>query len=153
MKLELKRIARRDTYTIGRLYIDGVYFCDTCEDKDRGLKADMPLDQIKSIKVAGETAIPEGEYGITLNVKSPRFSRLKAYASILGFLPRLIDVPGYEGVLIHIGNSAKDSAGCILVGKNKEVGKVMDSTATFWTLYKILDSATNRREKITLHVH
>lgn len=153
MKIELKRIARRDTYTIGRLFIDGEYFCDTIEDRDRGLKADMPLEKIRSIKVPSETAIPAGEYGVTLNVKSPRFSRLKAYSSILGFLPRLIDVPGYEGVLIHIGNTAKDSAGCILVGKNKEVGKVVDSTATFWALYKILDSATSRREKITITVH
>ena len=141
MEIELKRIAKRDTYTIGKLYIDGKYFCDTIEDKDRGLNQKLPLDVNKSKKKPNETAIPYGRYKITLNVKSPRFSQKQAYAFCNGYLPRLIDVPAFDGVLIHIGNTAKDSSGCILVGENKVVGKVINSSQTFRKLYEKLKSS------------
>ena len=72
MKLTLKRIARKDTYTIGKLYINGKYFLDTLEDKDRGLKQSMSLDQIKEMKIPNETAIPSGIYKVTLDVISPK---------------------------------------------------------------------------------
>lgn len=141
MELTLKRIARKETYTIGKLYIDGVYFCDTIEDKDRGLSQSRPVAENLKLKRAGVTAIPTGRYMVTLSIQSPRFSKKSQYAFCKGFLPRLLNVPAFDGVLIHIGNTAKDSEGCILVGKNKEVGKVLDSTATFKNLYSILKSA------------
>lgn len=141
MELRLKRIAKRDTYTIGRLYIDGEYFCDTCEDKDRDLRQDMSLAIIKRRKVYGETAIPTGRYRVTLGVKSPKYSKRASYAWCEGYLPRLINVPGYEGVLIHGGNTAKDSAGCILVGENKKVGMVLNSIETLKKLYERLKKA------------
>lgn len=141
MELVLKRIAKRDGYTIGHLYIDGVYFCDTLEDTDRGLSQDMPLSVIKARKRKGVTAIPTGRYRVTLGVKSPRFSQRAAYIFCGGYLPRLINVLGYDGVLIHIGNTAADTDGCILVGKNTAVGKVLESTATFKALYAKLKAA------------
>ena len=116
-KLLLKRIARKAGYTIGKLYIDGAYFCDTLEDTDR-LDKGMTAAQLAAKKIPGQTAIPEGTYKVIVNV-SPKFKRL---------LPRLVNVPGYEGVLIHRGNTPADTAGCILVGENKQVGKVLNST-------------------------
>ena len=136
MKLTVKRIAKKPTYTIGKLYIDGVYFCDTVEDTDRGLFQGQSLDLIKKIKISNKTAIPTGTYKLTLNVVSPKYSKKAIYQEICkGRVPRLLDVPGYDGVLIHIGNSADDSSGCILVGQNKVVGKVINSTETFRKLY------------------
>ena len=144
MDLTLKRIARRETYTIGHLYIDGKYFCDTIEDTDRGLKQSLPQSVNAAKKRKGVTAIPEGKYLVVMNVKSPKFSTKKQYEWCGGYLPRLVNVPAFDGVLIHIGNTAKDSAGCILVGKNTQVGKVLDSTATFKELYQRLKAAKDR---------
>lgn len=120
MKLTVKRVALKPTYTIGKLYIDGAYFCDTLEDPNRDHNKDGDLNDIGEGKVYGDTAIPFGTYKMILNV-SPKFKRL---------LPRLLNVPHFEGILIHRGNTAKDTHGCILVGKNTEVGKVTNST--FW---------------------
>jgi hypothetical protein len=141
MELLLKRIARRDSYTIGKLYVDGSYFCDTIEDKDRGLQQQLPLSVNVAKKKKGVTAIPVGRYRVTLAVKSQRFSQKKQYEACNGYLPRLVNVPAFDGVLIHIGNSANDTEGCILVGKNTQVGKVLESTATFWKLYSLLQDA------------
>ena len=94
MELLLRRIARRDTYTIGKLYIDGKYFCDTLEDCDRGLRQDMPASVIRAKKRQGITAIPIGRYKVTMGVQSPRFSKRAIYAFCDGYLPRLINVPG-----------------------------------------------------------
>ena len=135
MELNIKRIARRETYTVGRLYIDGKYFCDTLEDKDRGLRQDMPVSVIRATKRKGITAIPTGRYRVTLAVQSPKFSKRAIYQFCNGYLPRLINVPGYDGVLIHIGNTARDTEGCLLVGRNTQVGKVLDSRKTFIELY------------------
>ena len=140
MELLLNRIARKETYTIGRLYVDGVRFCDTLEDTDRGLKQTMDLAVLRAKKRRGITAIPAGRYKVTLNVKSPKFSQKKAYDFCGGYLPRLINVPAYDGVLIHIGNYPKDTEGCILVGKNTKVGAVLESTTTFKALYEKLKS-------------
>lgn len=138
MELRLKRIARRDTYTIGKLYIDGEYFCDTLEDTDRVLDQKMSLAVLKARKRKGITAIPTGRYKVTLGVKSPKYSKRPAYNFCEGFVPRLINVPAYEGVLIHIGNYPQDTEGCILVGRNTKVGAVLESTETFKKLYAIL---------------
>ncbi len=144
MELKVRRIARRETYTIGRLYVDGKYFCDTIEDTDRGLNQKLPKSVNEAKKRRGVTAIPEGRYMVTLDIKSPKFSKKSAYQFCDGKLPRLINVPAFDGVLIHIGNTAKDTEGCILVGKNKQVGKVLESTATFKKLYEILKKAKER---------
>jgi hypothetical protein len=135
MELRIKRVARRDTYTIGHLYIDGERFCDTLEDKDRGLRQDMAVSVIRAMKRKGTTAIPTGRYRVTLAVQSPKFSKRAIYQFCNGYLPRLINVPGYDGVLIHIGNTARDTEGCLLVGRNTQVGKVLDSRKTFIELY------------------
>lgn len=138
LELQLKRIARRDTYTIGHLYIDGEYFCDTIEDKDRGLNQALPVSVNSRLKRRGVTAIPVGRYRVTLDLVSPKFSQKTAYQFCGGKLPRLINVPAFDGVLIHIGNTAKDTEGCILVGRNTQVGKVLESTVTFKKLYERL---------------
>lgn len=144
MKLTLRRIAKKDTYTVGKLYIDGVYFCDTIEDKDRGLYQKQDIQELRKIKVPSKTAIPTGIYKISLSIVSPKFSAKKIYQEICkGKVPRLLNVPGYEGVLIHIGNTAEDSAGCILVGQNKVVGKVINSTETFRKLYNKIKGQNN----------
>ena len=135
MELRLQRIACRETYTIGHLYVDGVRFCDTCEDTDRGLRQDMPESVIRAKKRKGCTAIPRGRYRVTLGVQSPRFRNNPNYAFCKGYLPRFINVKGYDGVLIHIGNTARDTEGCLLVGRNTQVGKVLDSRKTFIELY------------------
>lgn len=134
MELKLKRIAKRDTYTIGRLFIDGKYFCDTLEPKVRDLS--------KEAKVKGKTAIPAGRYQIVLTY-SPRFKRI---------LPLLLDVPDFTGVRIHRGNTVKDTEGCILVGYNREVGKVLDSAATEQRLMAVLQNAVNKGEQIYITI-
>lgn len=141
MELLLQRIARKEKYTIGRLFINGEYFCDTIEDTDRGLSQQLPASVNASKKKKGITAIPTGKYRITLDVASPRFAKRKQYAFCDGRLPRLINVPAFDGVLIHIGNTANDTEGCILVGQNKAVGKVLNSTTTFIRLYDRLQEA------------
>ena len=143
MELILKRIARRDSYTIGHLYIDGQYFCDTIEDTDRGLRQDLPLSVNQAKKRRGVTAIPVGRYRVTLDVFSQRFSKKKQYDFTRGYLPRLLNVPAFDGILIHIGNTAADSEGCILVGRNTKVGMVLESTKTFKALYEVLRKASD----------
>jgi hypothetical protein len=138
-KLELKRIARKPTYTVGRLYVDGKYFCDTLEDTDRGLRQDMPLAEIKQIKVMHQTAIPIGVYMMTVNI-SPAKQRL---------LPRLLDVPGFDGILIHRGNTIADTSGCILVGENTQVGKVLNSTKYELALVELLKN----EKEIQIWIH
>lgn len=154
MNITVKRIAKRPTYTIGKLYIDNKYFCDVIEDRDRGITQDTPLEQIKKIKVPSQTAIPTGTYDITMSVVSPRFSKKAFYRQNCngGRVPRLLNVPGFDGVLIHVGNTAKDSAGCLLVGKNTQVGKVLNSTNTFLNFYKVLDAANKKGEKIKITI-
>lgn len=133
MMITLRRIAFRDTYTIGKLYIDGVYVCDTVEDKDRGLDDSMPEEEIKKKKVYGETAIPYGLYKVVITY-SPKFKKM---------MPLVEGVKGFSGIRIHQGNTAKDSLGCIIVGKNKKVGMVLDSRVTFNKLMKMLDTKEN----------
>lgn len=141
MELLVDRFAKKSDYTIGRLYVDGELFCNTLEDRDRGLDDSQSLEHIKSVKVAGRTAIPTGRYKVTLNVVSPKYSKRKQYDFCGGRVPRLIGLKGYDGVLIHIGNTAADTEGCILVGENKVKGQVINSTATFKRLYKRLQEA------------
>nr|DAY07085.1 MAG TPA: Protein of unknown function (DUF2778) [Crassvirales sp.] len=108
IKLLVKREFFAETYTIGKLYVDGVYFCDTLENPVRP----------EGVKIPNETAIPYGTYEVIVNF-SPKFKRI---------LPRLLNVPMFDGILIHRGNSVKDTSGCILVGENKVKGMVLNST-------------------------
>ena len=144
MLLTLKRCVMKPSkdYTIGRLYIDGKYFCDTLEDRQRGLASDMPLKEILRIKVKHQTAIPTGRYRVRLDIQSPKYAAKANYWRYnKGYMPRLMDVPGYEGVLIHPGNTKGDTSGCILVGRNTEVGRVNESMVAWKQLYTILASA------------
>lgn len=153
MKLLLERKWKKDTYTIGRLYINGVFFSNTVEDKDRGLKQTDSLAIIQSKKVYAETAIPTGIYNIRMDIKSSKYSTYSWYKNLCsGYMPRLENVPGFTGILIHPGNSALDSAGCIIPGKNTKVGQVTDSKNTFAKLYKKMKAAYDKGEKITIEI-
>lgn len=133
MKLTLIRIANKATYTIGKLYIDDKYECDVIEDTDRGLDDSMTLEEIKRKKVYGETAIPTGTYNLIINY-SQKYKKQ---------MPLLLNVKGYEGIRIHSGNTAKDTLGCLIVGQNKEVGKVINSRVTYNKLFDKLSKAKN----------
>lgn len=150
MKLQLNRIYKGASYTIGKLLVNGTYFCDTLEDCDRGLKDSMSIDDIKRLKRPSITAIPTGTYEVTLNVYSPRFGNRAFYKEVCeGKLPRLLNVKGFEGVLIHCGNTDADSSGCILLGENKVKGKVVNSQNTFRKFYSILKDC---KEKIIIKI-
>jgi hypothetical protein len=153
MDLLLKRIAKKNGYTIGKLYINNAYFCDTLEDVDRGLSSSMSNDVLKYKKLAHITAIPTGRYQVTMDIISPRLSKSNFYKQYGGGrVPRLLNVPAFEGILIHCGNTAKDTDGCILVGKNSKVGMVLDSKITYSKLYPLLEAAYKRKERIFITV-
>ena len=141
MKLRLERKYFRDTYTIGNLYIDGSFFSNTLEDKNRDVNKNGKFDNSEA-KVYAETCIPFGTYKVIVTM-SPKFKRE---------LPRLLNVPSFEGILIHRGNTAKDSAGCILVGENKAVGKVLNSTPYEVKLVKLMKEAIAKGEEITIDI-
>lgn len=152
MKLTNKRRYTAQTYTIGTMSIDGVPFCDTLEDTDRGLHVGMTSKEIKANKVPGKTAIPKGIYTVNMSTVSPRLKN-KSYAKPYGgILPRLEAVPGFLGVLIHPGNSPADTDGCILVGRNTVVGGLTDSVKTYLKLMNMLVAARDRGEIITIEI-
>ena len=132
--LELNRIAKKPLYTIGRLFVHGKYFCDTLEDRCRDLD--------KEEKVMNGTAIPEGIYEVIVNV-SAKFRRK---------LPLLLDVPHFSGIRIHRGNMDKDTSGCILVGENKQQGRVINSTGYELKLTEMIEKAMLSGEKIVIQV-
>ena len=140
MKIVLKRIALRDTYTIGKLYIDDKYICDTVEDKVRDINKNGIFDNDEK-KVYGETAIPYGTYEVKWTY-SPRFKK---------YMPELLNVPNFSGIRIHSGNTAADSLGCIIVGENKVVGKVINSRATVNKLYPIIEKGC-KEGKVTMTI-
>ena len=133
INLTLKRIYKGDSYAIGKLYINGEYFCDTLEDAVRQLPEECQYEKAKQLcqckeKVYGQTAIPEGKYKVILSY-SPRFKRV---------LPLLLGVEHFEGIRIHSGNTSEHTEGCILVGFNNEKGKVLQSRETEQKLIKVL---------------
>lgn len=132
MNITVKRIFKGPKYTIGKLSIDGHYFCDTLEDSVRPA----------GVKIPGRTAIPAGKYQIEIT-ESIRFNRL---------MPIIKDVPGFSGVRIHSGNTAEDTEGCILVGFNRVKGKVLDSRKTFQKLFKILIVAVRGGETLEVEI-
>jgi hypothetical protein len=151
MELILKRIAKRKTYTIGRLYIreqvmdeylpgtEDKYFCDTLEPTWRDYEHG-------AYKVKGRSAIPEGRYAVVISW-SPKFKQ---------WLPILLGGPEFnrkwQGIRIHAGNTAKDTEGCILVGQNREVGKVLDSRKWLYELKQKIVEAKDRGEAVWITV-
>jgi len=142
MKLRLERRYLGPLYTIGSLFIDGLYFCDTIEDKVRDFNKDGDLLDPGEDKVYGETAIPYGKYDVELSM-SPKFKRL---------LPMVLNVRHFTGIRIHRGNTARDSHGCILPGENKVKGKVINSTPYEKEIVKLMKEATKRGEPIDIQI-
>ena len=140
MKLTLKRIALRSTYTIGRLYVDGNYFCDTLEDTVRDLNKNGKFDNGEK-KVYAKTAIPYGTYEIKWTY-SPRFKK---------YTPQLMNVPSFKGIRIHAGSTPADTAGCLLLGENKKVGMVLNSRATINKFYPLIKEACSTG-KVTIEI-
>ena len=128
LKLDMKLVREqfKDTQTVGKLYLNGVYFCDTLEDKNRDLNKNGIFDGTEK-KVYSETCIPFGQYKVIIN-QSPRFKRL---------MPRLLNVPHFDGILIHNGGTEKNSAGCILVG-SYDGQKLVRSKEMFNKLFEIM---------------
>ena len=147
MELILERIAKRKTYTIGRLYIQDsvddeylagtkkIYFCDTLEPTWRDYAHG-------GRKIKGHSAIPEGRYAVVISY-SPKFKQ---------WLPILLGVPNFSGIRIHAGNTAKDTEGCILVGENREVGKVLDSRKWLKGIKHKIVAAKERGEPVWITV-
>ncbi len=138
MELKLIRDLKATTFTLGKLFIDGVLFCYTVEDRDRDVNNDGDLDDKGESKVYGETAIPKGEYKVILSM-SNRFKKL---------MPEVLDVKGFEGIRIHSGNTDKDSSGCIIVGTVRTTNGVGLSRDCFNRLMKRLEGQKN----ITLNI-
>lgn len=147
LELLLERDERTETYTAGRLYADGKHVCDTVEDTDRDANRNGVFDGAEQ-KVYAKTAIPNGRYRVTLE-HSPRFSPRYDGRRV----PTLHGVPHFTNVLIHTGNTADDSAGCIIVGKRAGAGVVQHSKATFIdALLPLLFDAERRGEEIYITV-
>ena len=140
MKIKLKRIALKKDYTIGKLYIDDVYFCDTLEDAVRDLNKNGKFDNGEK-KIYSQTAIPYGTYEVKWTY-SPRFKK---------HTPQLINVPQFEGIRIHAGSYSKDTEGCILLGENKKVGMVLNSRVTINKFYPIIKDACSKG-KVTIEI-
>lgn len=141
MELRVERLWPRENYTVGRLYVNNEFFSNTLEDKIIDKNKNGIFDNGEK-KVYGESAIPYGKYKVIYNW-SPKFGCN---------LPRLLDVPHFEGILIHPGNTARDSAGCILVGKNTSKGMLSESRYTSDKLNEIIDAAQKRGEEITIEI-
>lgn len=154
MKILVDRKWKKDTYTIGRMFVNNTFFCNTLEDTDRGLKSTMPVSEIKEIKLAAITAIPIGTYKIRMDIISPKYSLKPWYISNChgARMPRLENVPGYSGILIHPGNTSKDTDGCLLVGKNDVKGMVTKSKDYFLKLYDMMYAAYKRGEEIWITI-
>ena len=134
MRLTLIRRWNKKNYCIGDLYVDGVWFSNVIEDVDRGLDDSMTVEDILKLKVKGETAIPTGIYHVTITY-SPKYKKL---------MPLINNVKGYSGIRIHSGNTAKDTEGCLIVGKNTKVGMVTDSRVTYNALFKKLNQTNSK---------
>lgn len=127
MIIRIDRKWKMPTYTISNVFINGIRlgdgksYCNALEDADRGLTSDMTVDQIRKKKVYGKTAIPSGEYLITMTY-SPKYKRN---------MPLVNNVKGFDGIRLHSLNKPEDSLGCIGFGKNDKVGWI--SNSRYWT--------------------
>lgn len=156
MELIVDRKWKKQSYTISNLTIDGKWFCNILEDTDRGLDDSMSITEIKKLKKPSITAIPRGTYEVTLDIVSPKFCTKTFYKQVCnGKLPRLLNVKGFEGILIHVGEgyNGKDlTSGCLLVGMNTIKGGLTRSKETFKELYKLLKDKHDKGEKITIKI-
>lgn len=142
MVITIERKWKKETYTIGRLLVNGEFLCNTLELKDVGMTKRMPLDVIKQKKVFGETAIPTGKYRIDYRM-SYKFDKKRAY---------LLDVPAFIGIMIHEGNTREDTMGCILVGMNTMKGTVTDSRHWLDILNGKIENALERGEPVSVFI-
>lgn len=142
MDIQLLRKWKKPGYTIGQLYIDGDYICDTLEDTDRGLTSAMTPAQVRARKVKGQTAIPTGLYPVR-RTWSPKFKRM---------LPLIERVAGYDGIRIHSGNTARDTDGCILPGMNTKAGMVTYSRNWFAVVDGKIEEAVRKGDKIWIRI-
>lgn len=142
MVITIERKWKKETYTIGRLLVNGEFLCNTLELKDVGMTKRMPLDVIKQKKVFGETAIPTGKYRIDYRM-SYKFDKKRAY---------LLDVPAFIGIMIHEGNTREDTMGCILVGMNTVKGTVTDSRHWLDILNGKIENALERGEPVSVFI-
>ena len=141
MEITLIRFAYRSDYTIGKMYVNDAYFCDTLEDTNRDLNKNERFDNGET-KVYDRTCIPFGHYTVDLTM-SAHFKRV---------LPILVGVPDFAGVRIHRGNEPSDTLGCILVGENKIKGKVINSTPYEEKLVQMMKAAKGRGETISITI-
>lgn len=141
MELLLERKYIKPEYCIGRLYINGEFFCNTLEDTIRDINKNGTFD-CGEFKISGHTAIPYGTYEVQVTY-SPKFKRE---------LPLLLDVPSFTGIRIHRGNTNEDSSGCILVGENTKKGMVLNSTKYEQELTKLLKNTQSKKEKIIITI-
>lgn len=139
MKLHLERVQLDPDVTIGELSIDGERFCWVCEDAVRGDGVATTVDQWK---IKGKTAIPYGSYQVIVTM-SARFGKL---------LPLLVDVPGFEGIRIHPGNTAADTEGCLLPGRDRLPKGVGKSGLAFADLMDHINEARRRGEPVSIDV-
>lgn len=142
MEIKVDRKWKKEKYTIGRLYINGEFICNTIEDTDRGLTQSMSEEEIKSKKIYGQTAIPTGRYKVLMDVVSPKFSQKEFYMNVCkGKVPRLEGIKGFSGVLIHSAATADNVEGCIGVGFNTEIGRLTSIKEAFEKVYSKLSSS------------
>ena len=155
MELLLERKYCKEEYTIGRLSLNGVFFCNTLEDKVRDINKNGTFD-CGEFKIKGHTAIPYGEYEVTLDVVSPKFSKYSFYREVCGGrLPRLLNVPAFDGILIHCADGPQGHRlveGCIGIGFNTIKGGLTKGKETFKNLYNLLNNAKIKGEKITIKI-
>lgn len=142
MELILEREIRSVKTTIGKLFVDGVFECFILEDVDRGLKCSMPLAEILERKIKAETCIPEGTYPVLITF-SNRFKK---------DMPLVANVPGYEGIRIHPGNTEANTAGCLLPGQGRNVDNVIGSAMAFMKLYNKISGALADGQKVTITI-
>ena len=148
MEISIDRAWKKKNYTISRVFVDGERFgngknyCNVLENEDRGLASDMPLSKIKAIKTKSQTAIPAGRYKVVITY-SPRFKKM---------LPLLLDVPGFDGIRMHAGNSNKDTEGCLLFGVNDKPGWI--SNSKYWTdkMIGLIKEALDKKEDVYVTV-
>ena len=156
MELVVDRKWKKQNYTISNLTIDGKWFCNVLEDTDRELDSSMSIAKIRELKKPSITAIPRGTYEITLDVISPKYSTNSFYKQVCnGKVPRLLNVKGFEGILIHVGDGPRGadlSSGCLLCGYNKVKGQLRDGKEVFKKLYSLLKEAKSRGEKLTITI-
>jgi hypothetical protein len=141
MELLLERKYCKKEYTIGNLYINGVFYCNILEDTVRDFNKNGIFD-CGEIKIKGNTAIPYGEYDIIVTY-SPKFKRE---------LPILLNVPAFDGIRIHRGNTNKDTEGCLLPGENKERGKVINSTKYELDLTNKIKTELSKGKKVKIKI-